>query len=76
MKGSPMRRTTAVIAICLIALAGAALPVALKAQQAGIEVLDHACDKAGAVTALKLVAAGPGVVVVQWDNKVVCGVAS
>jgi hypothetical protein len=68
-----MSRITAAVAICLIALAGAAVPLALRAQQAGIEVLDHVCDKSGAVTVLKLLVAGPGVVVLQWDNKTVCG---
>ena len=68
-----MSKTIALIGIALVALAAAALPVALNAQEQGIHVLDHACDKDGAVTALQILATGPGVVVLRWDNKAVCG---
>lgn len=68
-----MTRVVSLVCLFLVLAFLLAVPLALKAQQQAITVIEHACDNNGAVTALRLRSTEAGVITLVWDNRLVCG---
>lgn len=46
---------------------------AVLAQGKTWQIVEHRCDKGGAIDALRIVVSEPTVIVVHWDNAQICG---
>lgn len=68
---TPKAQITVLVALFIMFFAGAVL-----AQGKTWQVLEHACDKSGAVNTLVIAVAEPGFVQISWNNSSVCGKAS